>query len=86
MIKSRNDLKQFVRIFTLSQGAAGLVYLLICDLNMFSIQSMFSVFHKEVGSTSIYFVQRHPIPKKKYDKLIYDIVQLFKVIRNNWCI
>lgn len=85
MIKSCNDLKQFVRIFTLSQGAAGLVYLVICDLNMFSIQSMFSLFHKKVGSTSIYFVQ-HPIAKKKYDKLIYDFVQLFKVIRNNWCI
>ena len=59
------------------------VNMVMCD-NLRTNQSMFSTFHEDHESSSIFFV-KHPIENSEYDELIllYDIVHLLKSIRNN---
>ena len=63
----------------------GYVFLIMND-NLKSNQKMFSMFHKNFESKSIFSIKR-PIENDQYCELflLYDPVHLLKNIRNNWC-
>ena len=59
------------------------VNMVMCD-NLRTNQSMFSTFHEDHESSSIFSV-KHPIENSEYDEvfLLYDTVHLLKSILNN---
>lgn len=77
--------QQVLILIKIIHSAGGFVYLVMCD-NLRTNQSMFSITHKEHGTTNMYSV-KHPVDNLEYLNLylLYDPVHLLKNIRNNWC-